>query len=117
MELELFKKATADFDKAIQLESNHTQAYYYRGVVKYESGLIEESIADLDEAIRIVPDSFPAYASRALANIDLGRVPESFSDFAKALKLSKAAMGEDIDIESEIEIFEQMSKLFPPNKT
>ena len=43
-----FEKAIIDYDRAIQLEHNHTNVYYNRGIAYKNKGDLNKAIADYD---------------------------------------------------------------------
>ena len=79
----------ADYDKAIELNPNYTEAYVDRGNVKRFIGRNEEALSDFDEAIRKRPDYALAYANRGMLKFDLGRLDEASADCEIALKLAE----------------------------
>lgn len=81
-----YKKAAANFSKAIALDANHFSAHYYRAkannvlAVNREAktadaereSLLKSAIADYSKAIALKPNEKNLYQNRAIANRDLG---------------------------------------------
>ena len=59
--------AIADYDIAIRLNPDYAEAYYNRGLAKYDLGQHFAAIADYDIAIRLNPDDADAYNNRGVA--------------------------------------------------
>ena len=56
--------ASAEYDKAIEIDSNYAVAYYKRGNQNADLGNNKAAIADYDKAIEINPDYVFAYSNR-----------------------------------------------------
>jgi len=56
-------------NKALELDSNFSDAYAVRGLWKYYDDKYDEAIADFDKALRLEPYSEEALAYRALSRI------------------------------------------------
>ena len=81
-----YAAAILDLDKAIELDTQHADAYSNRGGIKYGLGesesargnaeaaqrLYEAAIADCDKAIQIDPEDANTYNNRAAARLALG---------------------------------------------
>ena len=74
--------AVADYDEAIRLKPDDTEAYLNRGIAKAALGRYDDAIADYDEAIHLKPDLAAAYYNRGIAKDKLGRC----KDFKTALE-------------------------------
>ena len=59
-------RAIADFTKAIQLNSNYTDAYYYRGMAYSDKGDFGHAVADFTKVIEARPDAV-VYCYRGMA--------------------------------------------------
>ena len=57
------KGAIVEFDMAIKLKPNNSEAYYYRGFSKFLNIQVKESITDYTKAIEINPSYTRAYES------------------------------------------------------
>lgn len=79
--------ALADYDKAIEIESDYSPAYYNRGIAHFEQGDLILAIADYDKAIELDPDDPDAYDSRGFAYADLRNYESAIADFDQAIVL------------------------------
>ena len=79
--------AIANYDKAIQLKPDYTEAYNNRGVAKAALGQHFVAISDYDKAIQLKPDYANAYNNRGVAKADLGQHFVAISDYDKAIQL------------------------------
>ncbi|MFM7276915.1 MAG: tetratricopeptide repeat protein, partial [Microcystis aeruginosa] len=57
----------ADYNQAINIKPDHANAYYNRGIAKYELEDKQGAIADYNQAINIKPDHALAYNNRGNA--------------------------------------------------
>ena len=64
-----FRDAIADYDRAIQINPDYSEAYYNRGQAKSHLELHEAAIADYNEAIRLNPKEAEAHNNRGLAKV------------------------------------------------
>ncbi len=107
--------------KEIDLEG--AEAYYKRGLVRYEMREIEGAIADFTRAIEIDPNYFWAYFKRGVARIRKGDLDAAIADLTKVIelnpKLAEGYMGRGMarnrrgDVEGAIEDYEKFLKLAP----
>ena len=70
-EREDYQGAIAEYNKAIEINPNHADAYYFRGLAK-RSRLVEDyrgAIADFNKSIEIDPNHADAYYFRGGAKI------------------------------------------------
>ena len=86
-EIELYDLAIVNYDKAIQLKPDYTDAYIYRGLAKIVLGQHFAVISDFDKAIQLKPNEVGPYYYRGLAKIVLGQHFAAISDFDKAIQL------------------------------
>jgi tetratricopeptide (TPR) repeat protein len=102
---EYFKKANEYFDKKdyknaiVYLDSTiianpeHTEAYAFRGVCKYELKKYRAAIEDFDLALIVVPGYAEVYFYRGLSHKELGEDKKACDDWVKAYNLGmKKAM-------------------------
>jgi len=61
-----FDRAMEDFSKAISLDKNHDDAYYWRGMALGRQGFVKDGITDLTVYITRNPDSSLAYTKRGV---------------------------------------------------
>ena len=86
-DLGLYDLAIANYDKAIQLEPDYTDAYINRGIAKIRLGQHFAAISDYDKAIQRKPDHAEAYYNRGVAKGALSEYFAAISDFDKAIQL------------------------------
>ena len=82
-----YKKAVADFDKAIQSDSKNAAAYLGRGSAYLKMSQNKEAASDLSKTMELDPKKADAYFLRSKAYKELGRAKDSTDDLAKAHKL------------------------------
>jgi tetratricopeptide (TPR) repeat protein len=80
-------KAIAEYDQAIRLKRNYTEAYHARGLAYYHKGVSRMAIADFDQVIRRDPGFAKAYFDRGSAYLDADLYDWAIADFDKAIKL------------------------------
>ena len=80
-------EAILDYDEAIGLDRQFTQAYNNRGIAYDDLGQYQRAIQDFDEAIRLDPEFAEAYANRAIAYTLLGNDVEAKLDVDRAVEL------------------------------
>ena len=85
-----FRRAIADFDQAILLNPQFSQAHGARGLAHYRLGDHDRAIADQSQAIRIDPGYGIAYYNRGLAYEQTGDDARALPDFRQALRLIPA---------------------------
>ncbi|MGB6977477.1 MAG: tetratricopeptide repeat protein, partial [Gammaproteobacteria bacterium] len=81
------EEAMSDYNKIIELNPIHYQAYIKRAHVKYIYGFYKEAIVDCNQALKINPNSPDAYCSRGNANCELGLYQAAIVDYQTAWKL------------------------------
>ena len=95
-----YRKAIADYNKAIQLRPGYVDAYNNRGVAQIANGNLNEAIADFTKVIDLgpehcvpgagtylKPDCEIAYDNRARAKRRKGDVEGAAADHAKAVQV------------------------------
>ena len=82
-----YKESIVYYSKTIELDTNYSAAYFYRGATKNILGQYEEAIKDYDKAIELDHNDSKAYYSRGYAKDDLGQYEEAIKDFDKAIEL------------------------------
>lgn len=80
--------ALLDCDRAVELDPNNSNAYWYRGRIKSDLGNQFDAISDYNIAIQIDPGHGEAYLSRALAKEKLGHSNAAADDFDRATELA-----------------------------
>ena len=98
-----YEQAIADFNKAIELNPNYSDAYHNLSEPYYRIGLgynwdgkfdkdynaYEQAIQYLDKAIEFDPESFDAYCIRGDSYYALGQYEQAIEDFNKAIEIYK----------------------------
>jgi len=82
-----FKEAIAEFDRAIQIDSNYTPAYNNRGLAYYKLQQSQLAIQDFGEAIRLDSNFAIAYDNRGLVYIQIGQYQRAVQDFTEAIRI------------------------------
>ena len=85
--LEQSKMAIKDFDKAIQLKSNYSEAYNSRGECYSELNEQLKAKSDFDKVIQLNPN-YVAYKNRAECYLALGDKQKAQIDFVKSIELN-----------------------------
>ncbi len=80
-------RAIHNFVRAIQLDPNLADAYFWRGTVYLELGSNREAIEDFTQAIALNPTWADAYHNRGCIYFDLGNSQEAIADFTQSIKL------------------------------
>ncbi len=83
-----FAEALTDYNEAIQLKPDYTDAYHNRGVVKIQLKQLNKALADFDEAIRIKPNYAEAYNSRGGTKLLLSKINEAIADFDETIRIN-----------------------------
>jgi tetratricopeptide (TPR) repeat protein len=81
------REAIPYYDKAIQLNPRHAEAYFHRGSAYAELRQYQRAIQDYNEAIRLKPDVL-AYDSRGVAYVGLGQYERAIADYNEALRIN-----------------------------
>lgn len=81
------------FDKAIQLDHNHSDAYYDRGYIYAALGQHQRAIQDFDKAIQLDPKDAMKYFGRGLVHVQIGQLQLAIKDFGMALQLDPMDAG------------------------
>lgn len=81
------RAAIANFDKAIELYPNYTEAWIRKGVTLFDEDRIDEAEACLNEAVRQRPNEFKAVYNRGKLYLFSDRLEEALTDLDKATSL------------------------------
>lgn len=87
LELKNWRQAKENYDKAIQLDPNNSDAYFGRGLAK---GKLDDKVGemkDYNKAIELNPEYSKAYHNRAILKSYLGDYSGSIQDFDFAIQL------------------------------
>jgi tetratricopeptide (TPR) repeat protein len=79
--------AITDYNKAISLNPNYTNAYISRGISKHSLKDYREAMLDFTEAIKINPNNADAYINRGISKIGLNQKDSGCIDLSKAGEL------------------------------
>jgi tetratricopeptide (TPR) repeat protein len=73
LKMKHLQNALKDFNRAIEIDSNHSKAYHLRGLAREMSGDDDEALKDFNQAIDIDPNYGAAYYSRATLLTKMGQ--------------------------------------------
>lgn len=82
-----FKGAIADYDKAINSDSNHIDAYFERGFTKNKNKDYPGAYLDFDKAIKLDSNFIDAYNGRGYCKTQLLNYEGALSDYNKSIEL------------------------------
>jgi tetratricopeptide (TPR) repeat protein len=83
-----YDRAIADFDEAIRLDPEHSQALNSRGFAYEAKGQHDRAIADYNVAITLDPRYAAALTNRGMAYRNKGRFDAAIQDFERAIALN-----------------------------
>ena len=86
-DLEDYKGAIADYNKAIQLKPDYALAYYNRGITKSDLKDYKGAITDYNKAIQLNPSDTLAYYNRGVAKYNLKDYNAAIADYNKYIQL------------------------------
>src|SRR6266487_10178 len=75
------------YTEAIRLKPDFADAYYNRGLARYDKKDLDGAIKDYTEALRLKPDYATAYNNRGLARYDKKDLDGAIKDYTEALRL------------------------------
>jgi len=81
-------RALADLDRALKLDPDNADAYFYRARTLNWQRDWSQAIASLDRGIALVPDDAEFYNARGFAKLKLGDETGALSDFEQALRIN-----------------------------
>jgi len=87
-QLEKYKEAIADLNKALEIDPKISSAFSFRGQAHFELGNYQQAINDYNKAIELNPKSAWAYYNRGLAYVNLGNYQQAIKDFTKTIELN-----------------------------
>ena len=115
------RRAIADFNRAIKLDSTYSEAYYCRGAALGQLGKQVRAIQDYTRAIELNPDYADAYANRGAAHALVNEDQRAVSDFDRTIQLeprnaqayygralSRYALGRHSDARDDFDIAERL---------
>ncbi len=80
--------AIAEYTKAIELDPNHTSAYFNRGILYLYNAQPDRAIADYSKVIKINPKHALAHHNRGIAHDNKNKVELAIADYSKAIELN-----------------------------
>jgi tetratricopeptide (TPR) repeat protein len=87
IDLQDFKGAIEDLNKAIKINPEYILAYHKRGRAKYSAKDFQGSIQDHSKVIALDPNHVLSYLGRAYAKDELGRYEDAIEDYSKVIEL------------------------------
>ena len=81
--------AVADFNQAIQTQSNYVEAYFYRGLAYFDLKQMPKSIADYSKAIALNAGYVDAYYNRGLVLSVMGDKLGAIADYTQVIRLDR----------------------------
>lgn len=88
MHLGDLEKAESDLNLALELDNEHSEAWFWRGMVRGRLGKHAEGIADLSVFIKRHPNSSLAYTKRGVRYIWKGELDKAQQDLQRAVELN-----------------------------
>jgi len=92
MELNDFKMALSDFEKAIMISPDEPEAYFLRGLLYVNKGDIDKAVNDFDKTIELDANHADAYINRANMYLKKNLLQKASVDCTKAIELSPDRM-------------------------
>ena len=83
-----YKLALDDYNKAIELNPNHANAYVNRGILYYNQQKYELALSDFSKAIDINPNDAEAYSNRGGVYYNQQKYELALSDINKAIEIN-----------------------------
>jgi tetratricopeptide (TPR) repeat protein len=89
-QLEKYKEAIADLNKALEIDPKISSAFSFRGQAHFELGNYQQAINDYNKAIELKPQyaNAKAYYNRGVAYGKLGNYQQAINDYNKAIQLN-----------------------------
>ncbi|MEG3972698.1 tetratricopeptide repeat-containing serine protease family protein [Microcoleus sp. T2B6] len=81
--------AVADFNQAIQTQSDYAEAYFYRALAYSDLRQMPKSIADYSKAIALNAGYVDAYYNRGLVLSAMGDKPGAIADYTQVIRLDR----------------------------
>lgn len=80
------EEAESLYTQSMEMNPNMFQAYFRRGIIRFNSGRYDEAEKDFSDTVKLSPGFRGAYVFKGLANEQLGRMKEAEKDFELAVK-------------------------------
>jgi tetratricopeptide (TPR) repeat protein len=81
-------RAIAEYDEAIRLDPDYTNAYTNRGNVWHDKGDYDRAIADYSAAIRLAPNDTAAFFNRGLTYAAKDDLERAIADLSETIRLA-----------------------------
>ena len=88
MKLGYFADAIKDYNKALEINATDFNAYYNRGLAKFEIKKYRDAINDYDQAILINSKYSRFYYNRGLTRLAIKDKKNACVDFAKSMSMN-----------------------------
>ena len=85
------REALTDFNRAIELDPNFSEAYNNRGNLRLDSEDRQGALADFNRAIELNPSNATAHYNRGLLRVDFGDRQGAVADLQVAADLFQAS--------------------------
>jgi protein O-mannosyl-transferase len=82
-----YSRAIEDYDRAIEINPQYSEAYNNRGVAYGKLGNYRRAIEDYDRAIEIDPECVLSYVYRGAAYLELANPGQALSDYDRAIAI------------------------------
>ena len=108
----LYDKSVYNFNKAISLEPDNSEYYFYCGKAHFSRYKYNEALDCFNKAVELKNNNWEYYYNRGLANYEVGNYADSIDDYFKAISLNyEILQNEDIvyNIKSSIKKVETIS--------
>ena len=83
-----YDKAIEHYTRAIDLNPEHANAYYNRGITYYKKDAFDNAIKDFNKTINFNPKHANAYYNRGITYIDKGAFDNAIEDFNKTINFN-----------------------------
>jgi tetratricopeptide (TPR) repeat protein len=91
--VDVIDKAIADYDQAIALNPDYTEAYTSRAAAYIDKKDPDKAIADYNQVIKREPNNSSAYFSRGLVYLNNKEYDKAITDYDQVIKLSPKNSG------------------------
>jgi tetratricopeptide (TPR) repeat protein len=88
LDRKMYDDAIAEFNKAIEINPDYTDAYYNRGLSNAKKGNLDQAISDYSKAIEINPNDADTYFNRGLAYHKKNQFDQAISDYTKSIQIN-----------------------------
>jgi len=82
-----YDDAVVELNKAISIDPNNAQAYFFRGLIHSKKGDLDQAISDYDKAINLSPNYAKAYNNRGWDYFRKGNFDLAIADCTKSIEI------------------------------